>query len=191
MDGTEQITVAPATPGTWDDVTELLGRRGAVKGCWCMWFRQSPQERRETGDAERREALKGLVDAGAPTGLVAYRGGKPAGWVSVAPYGDFSRLGRSPVSKPVDDTPVWSLVCLYVGREHRGAGVARALVRAGVDYARDGGAKVVEAYPVDDALGPVAADDAYHGLVSLLAAEGFTEVARRTPKRPVMRVAVG
>ncbi|WP_327681053.1 hypothetical protein [Streptomyces sp. NBC_00467] len=45
----------------------------------------------------------------------------------------------------------------------------------------------MEAYPVDDTMGPVGADEAFHGLVSLLTAEGFTEVARRTAKRPVMR----
>jgi len=46
---------------------------------------------------------------------------------------------------------------------------------------------VVEAYPVDDTLGPVSADQAYHGVVSLLRSESFEEVARRRPKRPVMR----
>lgn len=78
-------------------------------------------------------------------------------------------------------------VCRYVGREHRGTGAARELVREADSFARDNGARTVEAYPVDDTMGPVGADEAFHGLVSLLTAEGFTEVARRTAKRPVMR----
>ncbi|WP_051111531.1 GNAT family N-acetyltransferase [Sciscionella marina] len=87
----------------------------------------------------------------------------------------------------VDDTPVWALTCLFVPREARGTGVARELVRGALGYARARGASCVEAYPVDDILGPVHSDHAYHGWVSLLLGFGFTEVARRTPKRPVLR----
>ncbi|MFC5663904.1 GNAT family N-acetyltransferase [Kitasatospora misakiensis] len=185
-----ETVVEVADPARWADVEALLGQRGSVKGCWCMFFRQTPQERRtEWGEGNRR-ALKGLVDAGAAPGLVAYRDGEPAGWCSVAPRAEYSRLDRSPVTKPVDDTEVWSLVCLFVDRRHRGAGVSRALVRAAVAHARAGGASVLEAYPVDESLGPVSADDAYHGLAGVLAAEGFAEVARRTAKRPVMRLAL-
>ncbi|GAA5074807.1 GNAT family N-acetyltransferase [Streptomyces similanensis] len=177
-----------AGPAAWADVETLLGQRGSVKGCWCMFFRQTPQERRtEWGEGNRR-ALKELVDGGRAPGLVVHRDGEPAGWCSVAPRAEYSRLDRSPVTKPVDDTEVWSLVCLYVHPRHRGAGVARELVRAAVEHARGRGAAVLEAYPVDEALGPVPTDAAYHGLVGLLAAEGFEEVARRTPKRPVMRL---
>ncbi|MFF3685516.1 GNAT family N-acetyltransferase [Streptomyces sp. NPDC002187] len=185
----QDITVRPATTGNWADVEQLLSARGSVKGCWCMFFRQTPQERRATEWGEgNRQALKALVDDGRRPGLVAYRDRTPVGWVSVAPRAEYTRLDRSPVSRAVDGRPVWSLVCLYVGKEHRGTGVARELVRAAAEYARERGARTVEAYPVDDTLGPVGADDAYHGLVSLLAREGFTEVARRTPKRPVMRL---
>ena len=182
------ITVRPAAAADWPDVEELLSARGSVKGCWCMFFRQTPQERRETewGEGNRR-ALRALVDDGRRPGLVARLHGTPVGWVSVAPRTEYSRLDRSPVSKPVDDVPVWALVCLYVGKEHRGTGVARELVRGAVSFARDNGARTVEAYPVDDTMGPVGADEAFHGLVSLLTAEGFSEVARRSPKRPVMR----
>lgn len=180
----------PATAEVWSDVQTLLGVRGSVAGCWCMFFRQTPQQRRtDWGDGNRR-ALHRLVEAGAEPGLVGYRAGEPVGWASIAPRSDYSRLDRSPISKPVDDQPVWSLVCLFVARSARGTGVARSLLRAATVHARDGGADLIEAYPVDDTIGPVSADDAYHGLVSLLASEGYHEVARRSPKRPVMRQSV-
>lgn len=183
----DEITVRPAITGTWDDVQALLGQRGSVRGCWCLFFRQTPQERRTEWGEGNRCALRLLVDAGRRPGLIAYRDGVPAGWVSVAPREEYSRLDRSPVSKRVDDRPVWSLVCLFVDKRHRGVGVARALVRAAVEFAAERGAELVEAYPVDDTMGPVHADEGYHGLVSLLRSERFVEVARRTPKRPVMR----
>ncbi|HST66956.1 MAG TPA: GNAT family N-acetyltransferase [Mycobacteriales bacterium] len=181
------LEVRPATEQTWADLQELLGRKGSVNGCWCMFFRQTPAERKQLWGEGNRRALHRLVASDARPGLIGYRDGRPAGWVSVAPRADYPRLDRSPVSKRVDDRPVWSLACLYVGREHRGGGVARGLVRAALRHARDTGAELVEAYPVDDALGPVPDAQAYHGWVSLLTAEGFTEVARRQPRRPVMR----
>ncbi|GAA2581431.1 GNAT family N-acetyltransferase [Actinomadura fulvescens] len=182
-----EIIVRPAVREVWADVEAVLGQRGSVNGCWCMFFRQTPQQRRtEWGEGNRR-SLEGLVESGARPGLVAYRDGVPVGWVSVAPREEYPRLDRSYISKRVDDREVWSLVCLYVLKPHRGAGVARAMVRAALEYARERGASTVEAYPVDDGLGPVPVDAAYHGLVGPLTAEGFVEVARRAARRPVMR----
>jgi GNAT superfamily N-acetyltransferase len=187
----DEITVRPATPATWPAVEQLLGQQtGGVAGCWCMFFRLARSEFNAGEGTGNRKAFKALVDDGPPPGLVAFTGDEPAGWAAIAPRGEYSRLDRSPIAKPVDEQPVWSLVCLFVPPSHRGKGVARALVRAACEYAAEQGADVVEAYPVDDTLGKVTADEAYHGLVSLLSAEQFTEVARRLPKRPVMRRAV-
>ena len=182
-----EIEVRPASHARWHDVERVLDQRGAVKGCWCMFFRSQVHEHRSNTGEDNRLALRRLVEAGAHPGLLAYRDGAPVGWVSVAPREEFSRLDRSPVSRRVDARPVWALVCLYVPRPHRGTGVARALVRGAVAYAQQCGAEVVEAYPVDDTLGPVSADHAYHGLLTLLAAEGFEEVVRRSARRPLMR----
>jgi GNAT superfamily N-acetyltransferase len=181
------VDVVPATKSIWRDIDHVLGHGGSVKGCWCMFFRQTPAERRRDWGEGNRAALRALLEAGHQPGLVAYRGGSPAGWCSIGPRDEYSRLARSTVTRQVDDVPVWSLVCLYVVPAHRHHGVARALVRAAVADARGRGAQAVEAYPVDDSLGPVPVDAAYHGWVSLLAAEGFTEVARYAPRRPVMR----
>jgi GNAT superfamily N-acetyltransferase len=184
------IEVRPAGPGAWPDVECLLGRRGQVAGCWCMWFRQPGADTRRMWGEGNRQALRALTDAGVIPGLVAYRGAEPVGWCSVAARPEYPRLAQSPITKPVDEAPVWSLVCLYVPPAQRRQGVARALVRGACQYAAERGAAIVECYPVDDTMGKVSADEAYHGVVTLLASEGFSEVARRTPKRPVMRRAV-
>ena len=57
-----------------------------------------------------RAALKALVDAGHPPGLIGYRGKVPVAWVSIGPREEYSRLKRSPVIKAVDEQPVWSIV---------------------------------------------------------------------------------
>jgi len=88
--------------------------------------------------------------------------------------------------KPVDDRPVWSIVCFFVDRSVRGNGLAGRMLRAGVDYARSHGARLVEAYPVDteEQIDP---DVMFFGAKSMYDRAGFREVARRRPTRPVVR----
>lgn len=105
------------------------------------------------------------------------------GWVSLGPREDFAKLRRSPVMKPVDDQPVWSIVCFVVPGEHRRQGVARALLSGAIDDARSRGVEMLEAYPVD-AAGTVRDDSMWFGNKSMYDDAGFVEVARRKPARP-------
>ena len=187
------LTVLPATPDRWPDVEAIFGAKGCsvARGCWCMHYRRSGSAPSMSKVASRsktyRAALKALVDGGKPPGLVAYRGDVAVGWVSLAPREEFARLERSPVMKPVDDTPVWSIICFVVPPEHRGQGVARALLKGAIAYAREHGATVVEAYPVDKKNR--SKDDAlWFGAKSMYDHAGFKEVARRKPARPVVRL---
>ena len=178
----------PVTPDRWDDLVDLFGPNGAYSGCWCMWNRQTNAQFDAHHGDDNRESLHSLVEE-RPPGLLAYADGVPVGWVSLGPYGDFSRLARSPVAKPVDDTPVWAITCFVVRRGWRGKGVASALLDAAVDYASARGATTVEAYPLDpDGKADNAA--AWMGLASMFHEAGFTEIARRKPTRPVMRKAL-
>lgn len=162
-----------------------------ARGCWCMFYRRSgAQPPLPTGisRAERnRRGLKALVDCGKAPGLVAYRGKAPIGWVTLAPRGEFAKLKRSPVMKPVDDRPVWSVICFVVPSEHRRQGIASALLRGAIAHARRNGASLVEAYPVDKRNR--SRDDAmWFGAKSMYDRAGFREVARRKPTRPVVRL---
>jgi hypothetical protein len=94
-----------------------------------------------------RAALKTLVDAGHPPGLIGYHGKVPVGWVSVGPRTAYAK--RSPVIKTVDEQPVWSVICSVVPAGHRGQRVARTFLQGAIAYAKRQGATLVEAYPVD------------------------------------------
>ena len=109
------------------------------------------------------------------------------GWISIGPRGDSAKLERSHVMKPVDDRPVWSVVCFVVPSEHRGQGVAHALLQGAVAYASRKGATAIEAYPVDK---PSRSSDVemWFGAKSMYDRVGFREVARRKPARPVVRL---
>src|SRR2546422_11163884 len=104
-----------------------------------MYYRKSGSGDHPSAAGNRR-ALKSLVDGGYVPGLIGYERGNPVGWISLSPREDYARLRRSPVMKPVDDRPVWSIVCLFVDSGARGKGVSGALLKAAIDYARSQGA---------------------------------------------------
>ena len=148
---------------------------------------QAPPPAGTTRAEANRTQLKKLVEAGRPPGLIGYRDKVPVGWVSVGPREEYARLARSPVMKPVDDQPVWSVICFVVPAEYRGQGVAQALLAGAVAYAKKHGAKLLEAYPVDR---PSRSKDDFmwFGAKSMYDKAGFSEVARRKPQRPVVRL---
>jgi len=187
-----KLTLHPLTPERWKDLETIFRAKGCsvARGCWCMYYRHSgepPVPAGMTRAEANRAAFKALVDAGQPVGLIGYRGTTPIGWVSLGPREDFEKLKRSPVMKPVDDQPVWSIICFVIPAEHRGQGVASALLKGAVAWAKAQGVTLLEAYPMDKS--DRAADDSmWFGAKSMYDRAGFEEVARRKPQRPVVRL---
>jgi ribosomal protein S18 acetylase RimI-like enzyme len=188
-----KYSVLPLTPERWLDLEAIFNAKGCsvARGCWCMYYRRSgsrgPLPRGTTHAQANRAELKALVDGGEPPGLLAYRGTVPVGWVSTGPREQYAKLRRSPVMKAVDDQPVWSVICFVVPSEYRGQGVAHALLRGAIAYARKHGAKLLEAYPVDKPIRSTD-DSMWFGAKSMYDDAGFKEVARRKPFRPIVRL---
>jgi ribosomal protein S18 acetylase RimI-like enzyme len=192
------LRIVPASEVPLADVEAVFGTRGDPAGCWCQWFKIPASEWRSIEDDELHDRLAGQLAAPAPgPGLLAYDGDTPVGWCAIEPRPALTRLRRSRIVKSgtahpdLGDGDVWALSCFVVPPEHRGRGVARELARAAVEYAASHGAHAVEAYVVDVAArGRTSAAELYHGTVSMLAAAGFTEIARPTPSRVVMQHAL-
>ena len=152
-----------------------------------MHFRRlKPEYERGKGEGNRR-ALRRLVTSGAEPGVLAYRGATPVGWCAVARREQFPRLAASRAMRAVDDRPVWSIVCLFVAREHRRQGVSVALLRGAAEFAARRGAEVVEGFPVEPRSGAMPDVFAWTGTVAAFLAAGFVEVGRGVPGRPIMR----
>jgi ribosomal protein S18 acetylase RimI-like enzyme len=186
------LRIEPLTPERFGDLEQVFAARGCsvARHCWCMYYRRSGTRPRPPGVTEaqaNRADFKALVDAGASTGILAYRGDQAVGWLSFGPREDYAKLARSPVMKPVDDQPVWSIICFVVPAAHRGQVVAHALLRGAIRHARARGVKLLEAYPVDKAA-RTADENMWFGAKSMFDAAGFEEVARRKPERPVVRL---
>jgi GNAT superfamily N-acetyltransferase len=152
-----------------------------------MWWRLKRSEYEKQKGEKNRRSLKRLVDAGAPVGLIAYDGRRPVAWCSVAPREHFPVLERSRVLKRVDDRPVWSIVCIFVARPYRRKGATLQLLNAAVEHVRKRGGRIVEGYPVEPSTEKIPDVFAFTGLASAFKKAGFTECARRSATRPVMR----
>ena len=180
----------PLTKERWDDFEELFGKHGAYGGCWCMWWRVTRREFEQNQGAGNRAAMQAIVESGEVPGILAYADGQAVGWCSVAPRENYASLNRSHVLKRLDDVPVWSIVCFYIGKGHRGQGVAQALIKAAVDYARRQGGKVVESYPTQPKSERVPPVSSFMGLPKLYANVGFVEVARPSQSKVIMRYTI-
>jgi GNAT superfamily N-acetyltransferase len=129
------------------------------------------------------------VHSGRVPGLLAYAANEPVGWIAIEPRERFVRLRTSRVLAPLDDEPVWSIPCFFVHRDWRGRGLSRALIDAAAKWARRSGARIVEAYPnAPKKRMPTAF--VWQGLLPWFLRCGFTEVARRSPTRPIVRLTV-
>lgn len=185
------VAVHPLTPDRWPDLEALFGARGAYAGCWCMWWRL-PRAEWAAGRGEgNRRALRAVVAAGPPPGLLAYAEGRPVGWVAVTPRRAIPRLDASRLFAPVDARPAWAITCFYVAPGWRRRGLLARLLAAAVEHARAGGARLLEACPVDTAVrGRIATASGYTGVASVFRRAGFREVLRRAPDRPLVRLAL-
>jgi GNAT superfamily N-acetyltransferase len=190
------LDIVPLTPARFVDLAALFEEGGDPKWCWCTYYRVRGRSwanaTRESNRAELEQLAARDPEAHTAPGLLCYRDGRAIGWVSLGPRDDYDRLAHSKLLAPVDDSPVWSIVCFVVSRRSRGKGVAAALLDAAIAYAQDHGASTLEAYPIDPGEGRVAAASAFHGTLPMFERVGFRVVARRkwnasTPERPIVR----
>jgi GNAT superfamily N-acetyltransferase len=190
--GAASVAVVPLTADRWADLAALFEEGGDPKWCWCQFYRERGLDWSNSNADTNRARLRALTEAGPPPGLIALHGDRAVGWISLGPRPAFGRLTHAKVLAPVDDKPVWSIVCFVVSRHARGQGVARELLEGAIAWARDQGATLLEAYPSDTRGRTIPAANLYQGSLSMFEAAGFEVVARRqfnksTPVRPIVR----
>lgn len=176
------MRIEELTPERWPDFERLFGANGACEGCWCMFWRVEKGERfADVKGAEAKRRMKALVERGEAQGLLAYAEGEPVGWLALGRRKEFPKLDRAPSLKCDDADRVWSLPCFFVKREHRGQGVASALLKRALEVLKARGAEVAEAYPVKAPTEgqKFSVSSAYTGTVPLFLKQGFEVVGPR------------
>jgi GNAT superfamily N-acetyltransferase len=184
------LSYRPLTPSNWGAFEALFGDRGACGGCWCMFWRRPRAEFNAGKGTGNKKAMKRLVDSGAEPGLLAFAQNEAVGWCAVAPREDYPALGRSRILKAVDNTPVWSVSCLFVARDYRNRGVSVGLLQAAVDFVAKRGGSVVEGYPVEPKSPEMPPAFAWTGIASSFLGAGFREHRRGSATRPIMRFVI-
>ncbi|MFJ6652735.1 GNAT family N-acetyltransferase [Microbacterium sp. NPDC091313] len=184
------VEILPATADRYDDAVHALAD-GDGPGCMCQWWMARPADYAKLDDADKARRLRDDLSADLAPALIGYVDGDAAGWVRVGPRTTQPRIERtrniaSISEEPFDDPDVWAISCFAVRGEHRGEGLMARLLTAAVDHARAHGARVIEGYPVDTAVGRHRATEMYHGTLAAFQAAGFSVVGRPRPDRAVM-----
>ena len=182
----DRFEFKPVDESCWDDLAALFEARGGPHNCWCMvWRDKPPAAKSATGSARKstlKRALRSRVSDGVPVGILGYCNGAPIAWCSIAPRSTYRLLGG--IDDHDRDDIVWSLVCFFIKRAFRGQGIADQLLGEAVNCARDHGARIVEAYPVD----PSSPSYRFMGFASLFERAGFQKVGSAGARRQVMRL---
>ncbi|HEY7401411.1 MAG TPA: GNAT family N-acetyltransferase [Actinomycetota bacterium] len=190
--------IVPANEASWEDLRAVFGTRGDPSRCFCQRYKMAPGESWASVGAEELAArLREQTECGHPrssstSGLVAFLDGKPVGWCAVEPRPAYARMLRS-MRVPWDgrsedkhDEGVWAVTCFVTRAGHRKRGITHALARAAVDLARERGARALEGYPITTK--DVILSELHVGTIGAFEAAGFTEVARPSLRRVVMRL---
>lgn len=183
------------TPDRFEDFADVINPNRRASHCWCLSHRLRAKDIEELGGGDRERAMRALCEQENPPGVVTYRDGEPVGWCNIGPRADIPRLAGSKLIRPIDDVPVWSIVCVVVRTGHRRKGVVAPLLEGAVAYAADRGAPAVEAYPVDPD-GRMDTTMAFVGTRSMFAKAGFevvggTDAVASKMPRLVMRRVLG
>jgi GNAT superfamily N-acetyltransferase len=167
--------VVPATEDRWDDVREVLGVSGEA-GCWCQAWRGHDAKALSGGRTRPQLLREQMRTSSPPPGYIAYLDGTPVGWAGVSVRTETPRLMHSRTIPAIDDKAVWSIGCFLIRPGYRRRGIAKALLSAVVDAAREAGAPGVEAYPIDPDGGRVEVGAGFVGIASMFDAAGFRRV---------------
>jgi GNAT superfamily N-acetyltransferase len=169
----------PVTPDRVDDFVAVVNPNRRASHCWCLSHRLTAGEITELGGGSREEAFRALCGRENPPGVIGYADGEPVGWCSIGPRSENTRLSRSRLIQPLDDLPVWSIICVVIRGGHRKRGYTTPLIDGAVAHAASRGAPAVESYPVDPGAGRIDLTMAFVGARAMFDKAGF-EVAGST-----------
>ena len=150
-------------------------------GCYCAFYDDTsgrpfnPEQDSQRHRVQREERLR----SGNARGLLALIEGAPVGWCNVAPRSQIPNLRAfaQAVESSADDPAV--IMCFVIDPDHRGKGVASALVRGAIEAGRRWEVPWMEAYPAKvgvDTEGLPWTAASYKGPLSMYLAAGFSVV---------------
>ena len=103
---------------------------------------------------------------------------------------EFNNAGRG--SAPLDpgdasDPSVWAISCFFLRTRARGKGLTHRLVEGGLAFAKENGARLVEACPIDQSKDSRSLS-LFVGSTRVFEKAGFSRMVERKAGRPLMRL---
>lgn len=196
---TAQLTIACANKASWADLQAIFGTADYPGKCYCQRFKTRDCHWSSLSDQQRQDRLREQTRCDDPqarttTGLVAYLDSEPVGWVAVEPRTAYPRLLRTRTAwsgrqEDKADDSVWAVTCFVTRKGYRKRGITYALAAATIGFAREQGARALEAYPMTTPPGKeITWGELHVGSRQVFADAGFTEVSRPSLRRVVMRI---
>jgi len=174
------------------ELVALFERAGS--GCYCRYWHFAGDKNawlgRLAGEPERNAAeLRETLEQPELHGLVARTPTALVGWMKLTRAEAVPKLYDQRVYRNLpcfggDRSEIFTVGCFLVDPEHRRHGVARELLRAGLELARQSGARAVEAFPRRAEL--LGDEERWLGPFDSYLAEGFRIVHDLT-QYPVLR----
>jgi GNAT superfamily N-acetyltransferase len=153
-----------------------------------MYFRLSKSAFQDgKTDDGNKLAMKNIVWANKPTGILGLYEGQAIAWCAFAPREDFIKLENSRVHKRIDNSTVWSIPCFFIHKDFRRHGVSVELLKGVVKYAKEKEIKIIEAYPAILTQEKLPDSFAWIGLHKSFERAGFQIVDRTSKNRPMVR----
>jgi GNAT superfamily N-acetyltransferase len=194
----KDVRIVPANTVSWADLQEVFGANDAAQ-CQCQRFKVVGWIWRDSTQDERTAGLRAQTACDNPrsadtSGLMAYVEDEPAGWVAVEPRTAYPKLRTSRIpwagrAEDKNDDGVWAVTCFVVRKGFRGRGLTYHLAAATVPFARDRGARALEAYPMITQPGKeITWGELHVGARQVFEEAGFRQLTHPTPRRVVMRI---
>lgn len=188
----DEYTIKPLNSDTWDAYGRLLDKHkgaGFGAGCWCTWFhpRTEMQDESENG----RACKERLVREGKAHAAVVFDGDVAVAWCQFGSPAELPSIHhRKDYEAGLVSPPDYRITCIFVDRNHRREGLARAAVDGALELIAKAGGGVVEAYPHDIAGKKMSATFIYNGTRTMYEKAGFEYERPKGKNNCVMRKVV-
>jgi GNAT superfamily N-acetyltransferase len=186
----DPMRIEHVTQDTLSDLDVLFSSNDIADRCWCMWFLIRVADFHAAGrEGNRAKFIEMAASEEHPMGLIAYVEDAPVGWCAVGPRSRYARATKAPTlrGREGSDDDVWLVPCFFTHPEHRGSGVAAALLDAALDHSFASGAVAVEGFPLAGDRRRSPGSDMQTGMEPLFASAGFAPHHRPSNNRVIMR----
>ena len=172
---------------TWPDFTKLVeNHNGVWGGCWCMGYHAKGPGWGTSALLNKAEKGQLVAENRAHASLV-YDGADCVGWCQFGPTAELPRIkSLKAYEAGLQVLPDWRITCFFVGRKHRGKGVAATALQGALDEIGRLGGGVVESYPDDWPDEKLGKGFGNNGTVGMFERRGFTRQRKIAKNRWVV-----